>query len=325
MRRYTLYIIYSIAALFATTSTTLAVEPLAVRNGKVVEAKSGKTQALTGVSLAWHHFADKYYNADVVRTLTEDWHAEVIRAAVSVELGDGILQDPERAYKALYTVIDECIKRDCYVVVDWHCHNIRLNEAKQFFTRVATDYGDKANIIYEIFNEPEYQSWAEVKAYSEEVIETIRAIDPDNLIIVGCPHWDQDVDIVADDPIKGFDNLVYSFHFYAATHQQANMDRCDYALAKGLPLIISECGGMNHLGQGMVDIEWWGRWTNWARRNDIGWIAWSLSDKVETCSMLRHGATTTPAQGGWEVADLKDWSLLVMATLHQEAELNNAK
>lgn len=322
MMRHTLYIILAATLLLATTATH-AIEPLAVRDGKVVEATTGKCQPLTGVSLAWHHFADQYYNADVVRTLVDDWHAEVVRAAVSVELGDGILKNPERAYKALYSVIDECIARDCYVVVDWHCHNIRLDEAKEFFTTVATKYGDKPNIIYEIFNEPEYQTWEEVKAYSEEVIATIRAIDSDNIIIVGCPHWDQDVDIVADDPIDGFDNLVYSFHFYAATHQQENMTRCDYALSRGLPLIISECGGMNHLGQGVVDFEWWGRWTEWARENGVGWIAWSLSDKVETCSMLRHGATPHPTDGGWGVHDLKDWSLLVMASLHQEYILNN--
>ena len=86
--------------------TATAVEPLAVRKGKVVKARNGEVQALTGVSLAWHHFADKYYNRGVVRTLVKEWHAEVVRAAVSVELGDGILKNPERAYKALYTVID---------------------------------------------------------------------------------------------------------------------------------------------------------------------------------------------------------------------------
>ena len=305
--------------------TATAVEPLAVRKGKVVKARNGEVQALTGVSLAWHHFADKYYNRGVVRTLVKEWHAEVVRAAVSVELGDGILKNPERAYKALYTVIDACIEYDCYVVVDWHSHNIRLEEAKEFFKSVATKYGHHPNIIYEIFNEPEYQSWREVKAYSKEVIASIRAIDPDNIIIVGCPHWDQDVDIVANDPIVGYNNLVYSFHFYAATHQLDNMRRCEYALERGLPLIISECGGMNHLGQGEVDFEWWGRWIGWARERGIGWIAWSLSDKVESCSMLRHGATTKPRRSGWKSRDLKDWSLLVMASLHQEYQLNQER
>ena len=40
-----------------------------------------------------------------------------------------------------------------------------------------------------------------VKAYSVEVIKTIRAIEPNAVILVGCPHWDQDIHLAADDPI----------------------------------------------------------------------------------------------------------------------------
>ena len=71
------------------------------------------------------------------------------------------------------------------------------------------------NVIYEIFNEPDYETWPEVKAYSEEVIKTIRAIDPDNIILVGSPRWDQDIHLPAADPIKGYANLMYTVHFYA--------------------------------------------------------------------------------------------------------------
>ena len=221
--------------------------------------------------------------------------------------------------RALETVVEACIEDHCYVVIDRHCHHIRTEEAVGFFTEAARRWGDKANVIYEIYNEPENDTWSEVKAYAERVAAAIREIDPDNIIIVGSPHWDQDVDIAADDPLTGYGNIAYSFHFYADTHRAENMERCDYALSKGLPLIVSECGAMDHLGGGEVNYEWWGRWMQWAERNDIGWIAWSLSDKVETCSMLRHGA---PAEGGWGIDDLKDWSLLVISSLKQKTNEN---
>jgi len=38
------------------------------------------------------------------------------------------------------------------------------------------------------------------------MIRTIRAIDPDNLIIVGTQTWAQDVDKAADNPIRGQKN-----------------------------------------------------------------------------------------------------------------------
>ena len=43
------------------------------------------------------------------------------------------------------------------------------------------------------YNEPDHETWPEVKAYSEAVIKAIRANDPDNIILVGSPHWSQDV------------------------------------------------------------------------------------------------------------------------------------
>lgn len=81
---------------------------------------------------------------------------------------------------------------------------------------MATKYGKHPNVIYEIWNEPDYFEWDEVKAYSEEVIEVIRTIDPDNIILVGSPHWDQDLHLVAADPIQNVSNIMYTMHFYAA-------------------------------------------------------------------------------------------------------------
>ena len=87
-------------------------------------------------------------------------------------------------------------------------------------------------------------SWEQVKSYSVEVIKTIRAIEPDAVILVGCPHWDQDIHLAADDPITGYSNIMYTLHFYANTHGQWLRDRADYALGKGLPIFVSECAGM---------------------------------------------------------------------------------
>lgn len=82
----------------------------------------------------------------------------------------------------------------------------------------------------------------EVKAYSETIIRTIRAIDPDNIILVGSPHWDQDIHLPAADPITGQSNLMYTLHFYAATHKQWLRDRSNEAIAKGLPVFCVGIG-----------------------------------------------------------------------------------
>jgi len=260
---------------------------------------------LRGVSLGWHSFWPRFYNDQAVKWLQEDWHANVVRAAMGIEVGSKGLtykENPADAKAKIKAVVDGAIAAGIYVIIDWHSHNINLEEAKIFFTEMSQAYGNQPNIIYEVFNEPDQETWPQVKAYAEEVIKVIRANDPDNIILVGCPHWDQDINLPAADPIQNADNLMYTVHFYAATHKQELRDRTDEALKAGLPIFISECAGMEATGDGPLNIQEWQKWIDWMENRGISWITWSLSDKDETCSMLKKGTSST---GGWKPADLK--------------------
>lgn len=298
--------IYLAVLLIAIFSFTLA-QPVTTNgqlkvSGNNLVNEKGQPVVLRGMSFGWHNWWPRFYNEGTVSWLKKDWGCTVVRAAMGVEPEGGYIKQPAWSKGKIKEVIDAAIKEDIYVIVDWHSHNIRQEEAKKFFTEIATEYGKKSNIIYEIFNEPERQSWAEVKAYSIELIKTIRAIDPDNIILVGSPHWDQDIHLVADDPIKGYDNLMYTFHFYAATHKQQLRERGDYALTKGLPIFISESAGMEATGNGPLNEPEWNEWINWAEKNKISWITWSVADKDETCSVLLPTASST---GNWDTKDLK--------------------
>jgi endoglucanase len=264
--------------------------------------EKGNPVVLRGMSFGWHNWWPRFYNAGVVSWLKKDWGCNVVRAAMGVEPDKGYISEPAWSTQKIKAVIDAAIKEGIYVIVDWHSHHIRQAEAKQFFTEIAREYGKQPNIIYEIFNEPEQQSWADVKAYSIELIKTIRAIDPDNIILVGSPHWDQDVHLAADDPIRGYNNIMYTLHFYAATHKEQLRQRADYALKKGLPIFISESAGMEASGNGPINETEWNEWITWAEKNKISWVTWSVSDKDETCSVLLPSASST---GNWNTKDLK--------------------
>lgn len=250
----------------------------------------------------------------------EDWGATVVRAAMGVEPKNGYIDYPAGSKEKIEAVVDAAIKEGIYVIIDWHSHHINLNEAKTFFAEMATKYGKYPNIIYEIFNEPVYDSWADVKAYSIAIIATIRAIDKNNVILVGCPHWDQDINLPADDPIKDYSNLMYTLHFYAAIHKQKLRDKGDYALKKGLPIFISESAGMEASGDGNINREEWQKWIDWAEKNKISWITWSVSDKDETCSVLKSGAAS---DGGWKSGDLKVSGILAWQYLRKYAGLKD--
>ena len=86
---------------------------------------------------------------------------------------------------------------------------------------MAGRYKDYNNVIYEICNEPNNCSWQDIKNYAMEVIPAIRAKDRDAIIIVGTPTWSQlgsagHLYEPVDDPITGYGNLMYAFHFYAS-------------------------------------------------------------------------------------------------------------
>lgn len=280
---------------------------LSVKGTSLVNAE-GEKVVLRGVSYGWHNSWGDFYNASTVKTLSKDWKATVVRAAMGVEPKGGYITDPEKALACVTAVVDAAIKNKIYAIIDWHSHHIRTEEAKEFFTKMATKYKDSPYVIYELFNEPVDDSWEQVKAYSEELIRVIRAIDPDNLILVGCPHWDQDVHIAADSPITGYNNIMYTLHFYAATHKQDLRDRGDYALSKGLPLFVSECAGMEATGDGPLDKEEWSRWVDWMQQNSLSWVAWSMSSKEETCSMI---VPFGPTNGKWKEEDIKEWGKMV--------------
>ncbi|MET0242916.1 MAG: glycoside hydrolase family 5 protein [Flavitalea sp.] len=276
---------------------------------------AGNPVILRGMSFGWHNLWPRFYNAGAVQTLANDWSCTVVRAAMGIELNSkGYLKDPEGSVASIRAVVDAAIKQGIYVIIDWHDHNLHQTEAGKFFSEMAMLYGKYPNVIYELFNEPDYETWPEVKAYSEAIIRSIRKVDPDNIILVGCPRWDQDIQLPAADPITDQHNLMYTVHFYAATHKQWLRDRTDKAIADGLPIFVSESAGMEATGDGPLNLEEWDRWITWMESRKISWITWSVSDKDETCSVLQKSAAS---EGGWEEKDLKQSGTVIKKKLRQ--------
>jgi endoglucanase len=290
---------------------------LQVKGTQLVD-KNSQPVVLHGMSFGWSCFHPRFYTAGAVHTLVNDWKSTVIRAAMGIEPEKGYKEDSATNMRLVQTVIDACIKEGVYVIIDWHSHNINLKEARAFFKTMATTYHGYPNIIYEVFNEPDYETWPEVKAYATEIIAAIRAIDANNIILVGSPRWDQDVQLPAADPIKGYSNLMYTMHFYAGTHKQWLRDRTDEAIKKGLPIFVSECAGMEATGDGPIDNAEWKRFIDWMAERKISWATWSVSDKDETCSVLN---TSASSDGGWSDKDIKESGLKVREYLRKAKEL----
>lgn len=279
----------------------------------------GQSGSIAGMSLFWSSFVEdggKFYTTGVVETLKNDWNARLVRAAMGVETVGGYLTDPASNLTRVKTVVDAAIANDMYVIIDWHTHNAEdyQPQAIQFFQDMARAYGNTNNVIYEIYNEPDCPTgttlcgwdskttWAEIKAYALPVIAAIRAIDPDNLIIVGTPFYSQFVDEASESPINDV-NVAYTLHFYAASHKEQERGRARTALKNGIPLFVTEWGTVSASGDGAMDATESDTWLQFLYDNNISHANWSVSDKAEGASILKPGSNGI---NGWTDADLTE-------------------
>jgi endoglucanase len=294
---------------------------LAVKDGQIVGAH-GEPVTLRGMSLFWSQWAPRYYSPETVAWLASDWQVDVVRAAIAAEGNDSARQHFDREFAKASAVIDAAVANGIYVIVDWHAHRPYPDEAERFLTAIAMKYGELPNLIYETWNEPlrDGVEWKrDVLPYHVQVIDSIRSIDPDNLVIAGSPSWSQDVDLAAQDPLP-FTNLAYTLHYYAGTHKQELRDKADAALAKGLALLVTEFGVVDSDGDGPIAREESERWWAWDETHRIGWMAWSIGDRDESSAALRPG--TPPAN--WTESDLTEGGRLLRERLRAAAGRNPA-
>jgi len=284
-------------------TTVVQIHGLLQQNGNKIVDKNNEPVSFAGNSFFWSNDnwgGERYYKAEVVSWLKDDWKTTIVRAAMGVEDPGGYLDNKTANKNRVKTIVDAAIDEGIYVIIDWHSHHAEdnTNEAALFFQEMANLYGEYDNVIYEIYNEPLDISWSTIiKPYAISIIAAIRSIDPDNLIVVGTPEWSQRVDLAAADPITGYSNIAYTLHFYTVHHQQWLRDRASAALESGIALFVTEWGS---IGYSLVDSEA-NEWMTWCFTNKISHCNWAVNDKEEEWSILIPDASTT---GGWSDDDL---------------------
>ena len=234
--------------------------------------QQGQPVILHGLNLEWDTRWPRMYNKKYMKTLKREGQYPLLRLAMEVSEDNGYLAHPQQAMACLKPVIETAIKQNIYVIIDWHANSMHTQEARQFFGEIAQRYGRYPHIIYEIYNEPIEETWTGIKKYASEVISEIRRYDPDNIVLVGCPHWNQDIHLVTNSPLDGFQNVMYTVHFYAATHGDDLRQRTEDAVRQGIPIFISECGAMEASGEGPIDLESEAQWVAMCHRLGISFV-----------------------------------------------------
>ena len=262
-------------------------------DGLQVKDKYNQPFTLRGASTHGMHWGDgeTFLNKTAFQNLRDEWGVNMVRLVSYVTQGGYTQGSKDKLDKHIQKGVSNLTELGMYAIIDWHVHaenpNDKKSEAIQFFDTYSKKYKDQSNIIYEICNEPTGTPWNQIRPYAVDVVNTIRANDPDAIIVVGTNTWSQDVDEVAtnggkiDDP-----NVMYTIHFYSGSHGESLREKVRTALKAGTPVFCTEFGVCDASGNGGFNLEEADRWIDFFEENGISYCCWSLSKKNESASML---------------------------------------
>lgn len=282
---------------------------LSVKGTDLVD-KNGEKFQLYGMSTHGIAWFPQYVNLDAFRTLRDDWNTNCIRLAMYTAEYGGYCSggDRESLKELVKGGVEYASELGMYVIIDWHVlndqdPNVYKEDAVAFFREMSSAYADYENVLYEICNEPNGSAtWDNIKAYASEVIPIIRENDSDAVILVGSPTWSQDIHQAAASPLE-FDNIMYTLHFYAATHKDDLRSRMEECVGKGLPVFVSEFGMCDASGNGANDFEQTEKWLELIEKYNISFFCWNLANKDESSSVFLPSSAATSE---WTEDDLNE-------------------
>ena len=286
---------------------------LKVAGGRLC-SQDNSTVALHGMSthgLAWQ---PRYVCRECFTALRDELNCSCVRLALYTHQYHGYCTDgnKDELFSLVCRGIDEAVELGLYVIADWHILQeesplVYADEAENFFRSLSQKYAGCPNLIYEICNEPNgCADWETIKTYARRVIPVIRESSPDAVIIVGTPEWSQRLDEALKAPLE-LENILYSLHFYAATHKDYLRDKAEKAIAAGAPVFISECSICDASGDGTIDYESGAAWRALIDRHGLSYIAWSLSNRDESAALVRADCDRTADWGEDELTDTGRW------------------
>lgn len=268
---------------------------LKVADGKLCD-KKGNPVMLRGASGYGISVAESFVNEQLFSELSRDMGMNVFRLPVYTS-GTGTVGycnggDKDRIDTCLRNGVEYADINDMYAIIDWHIlrdmdPNKYIEDAKVFFDKFSKEFADHENIIYEICNEPNNVEWPDIVSYANEIIPIIRANDKNSLIIVGTPDWSKQLEDAFEAPLP-YDNIMYTFHFYSASHKEKYQKLVKDMSAKKLPIFVTEFGVTASSGGFPRDLEEADRWIALLEEENISYCMWSFTNFPEACSAIRR-------------------------------------
>jgi len=189
--------------------------------------------------------------------------------------------------------------------------------AVAFWDKVATRYGQKNHVLFEIYNEPADDTtdytWAQWRPTGQLLINTIRQ-HSDNIILGSGPKYSNDLSDVPKNPYSDT-NLVYVAHVYPGNvpngeNQVAVWEKSFGFLAKTYPVIVTEWGFSNNGDETTKGtLEGYGKpFLDYLDQKNIHWTAFAYHpmDPSQGQMLLESDWTTLTQFGEFVKKSLQD-------------------
>jgi endoglucanase len=296
---------------------------LTARGNRIINADSGEPVLLRGVNRSGLEYSGPDGSEALSRAGLDEcdfdemiceWRANVIRLpfnqAWALEREN---YDPEPYLSALDFAVTCAARRGAYTLLDLHwldaskpCGALRdgsLNYVPclpnqgsiEIWRQLARRYRSEAAVLFDIFNEPHDPLPDDITAtatrvtmntwrpWAKMLIEAIRAEHPTALIFVPGVDWAFDL---RGHPLEDMEGVVYSTHVYPGKGRK--WDAAFGSLCSQVPVFAGEWGGTAE------DLKWGRALLDYMQARQMGWTAWSWSDKprlVERVSASEYRAT----------------------------------
>ncbi|MDD4737226.1 MAG: cellulase family glycosylhydrolase [Kiritimatiellae bacterium] len=221
---------------------------LVISNAQIVVAESGVVPQLRGVNVDMFFYVETN-NPTAVWNYVDEWALDQVQAdganLIRLCLNAYMIaeMDPVRLRTnnlAKYReIIDWCMERDIYVVLDLHCppgcvevddgsfwleSQVAQNTADflDLWRLLAAEFAGNTTILgYDLFNEPRPPDEDDWWSLVDLAVQAIREVDSQHIIVVEPPLGNRTEAFQrVNDP-----SVLYSFHFYeplAVTHRASN-------------------------------------------------------------------------------------------------------
>ena len=167
-----------------------------------------------------------------------------------------------------------------------------LELAKSAWMKLAGRYGENSWVIFELFNEPitwgeEPDNWEGWRDSLQVLIDNIRTVAPNTLILVSGWQWTHDLRGFENYPVER-DNIAYVGHMYPENSYYGKWENFFGFMSKSHPVIVTEWGFDPTLGPGCTREEFGQLFLRYMESKDMSWTAWCFSPEWGARSMIKN-------------------------------------